>query len=180
MSTDIKTVELTLPIACRHLGNEKKAIEQRLIGMISHYVAQADGILIKWSDLIIFNDKGIIIDDQPYIFYRISFTAQVFKPVEGKSVKAKVHRLQKSYFIAKALNAFTVTVSIPDNLLDHDIIKALSIDQEIYFKFRGTSDGTYRGEIDDECLDLISGLIQQQLEMAVDDDAYAYAKDFEY
>lgn len=180
MSTDIKTVDLTLPLALRFLGDEKRAIERKLNGMLSQYFPEVDGVLIKWSDLTILNDKGLIIDDQPYVFWKVSFTAQVFKPIEGKLVKGKVHRLQKYYFIAKAMNTFTVTVSIPELLLEHDVIKTLKIDQEVYFKIKGCSEGVYRADIDEECLELIKGLIQRELDMEVDGDAYAYAKDFDY
>lgn len=180
MSTDIKTVKLTLALAPRYLGQEDKVIEQKLNGMISRYISEVDGVLIKWSDLVKLNDKGIILDDQPYVFWNIAFTAQVFKPIEGKLVKGKVHRIQKHYFIAKAMNSFTVTVSIPENHLDNDIVQNLKIEQDVYFKIKGSSEGIYRGELDDECLELTEGLVKQQEEMDVEVDAYAYAKDFEY
>lgn len=180
MTTDIKTVKLTLALPPRALGNVNKVIEQRLNGMISQYLTEVEGVLIKWSDLVKLNDHGIIIDDQPYVFWKIAFTAQVFKPIVGKLVKGVVQRIQKHYIITKAMNAFTVTVSIPETYLEHDIIKNLKIEQEVYFRIKYSSDGVYRGEIDEECLEMVDELIKQEEEMDVEGNAYAYAKDFEY
>lgn len=179
MAKDIRTVELTLAIPLRFLGDEHRAIRNKLKNLVSTYVPELDGVLVKYSDLKILSDKGLIIDEQPYIFWKVKLTAQVFKPVEGKLVKGRVHTMMKAYFIVKALNSFTATVTVPEELSDHSIVKNLMIDQEIYFKIRGCADGVYRGEIDDECLDLTKGLIKEK-DMNTEEDVYEYAKNFEY
>lgn len=178
MSSDIKTVILNIPLPPRQFGSEKRAIEGKLNDLVSQYVPEIDGILIKWSELNILSDKGNIIDDQPYIFYKVSFTAQLFIPVEGKLVKAKVHRILKTYFLAIAMTSFTVIVTIPEELREIDLIKCLFVDQDIYFKMKGSSEGVYRGEIDQECIDLIEGLIKEDQDTSAG--VYEYAKDFEY
>lgn len=176
MSTDIKTVNLTIPVAPRRLGRERNAIEDKLRTLISQYVPEADGVLINWSDLEILTDKGIIIDDQPYSFWKIRFTAHVFRPVEGKLVKATVHQIHKQFFIVKAMKSFTATVAIPEKLAEHEVVKNLVLDQEIYFRFKGSSEGAYRGELDEECIEMTTDIVTQQEE----DNVYDYAKDFEY
>lgn len=180
MSSDIKTVNLTLALPPRDSKNVRSSIEDKLTGLVSQYVPEADGVLIKWSDLNVLNDNGIIIDDQPYIFWKVTFTAQVFRPIEGKLVKGKVHQMLERYFIAKAMNSFTVTVTIPETLATHHIVKALMVNQEVYFKIKGSSEGAYRAELDDECLDLTSGLIRDEVENTEDQTAYEYANEFEY
>lgn len=180
MSADIKTVDLTLALPIRCIGDEQNAIKKKLDELISQYVPEADGVLIRWGDLHVLNDKGIILDDQPYIFWKVSFTARIFKPVEGKLVKGKIHRMLKYYFLANAMNSFTVTVTIPEILLEHDIVKNLTVDQEVYFKIKGSAEGVYRGELDQECLDLTHGLIKNELEKSAEVGEYEYAKDFEY
>lgn len=174
MASDIKTVDLTLALPLRHLGNERKAIEDKLNGLVSHFVAEADGVLLKWTDLTIINDKGIIQDDQPYVFWKVSFTAHVFKPIEGRTVQGKVHKVQKHYIIAKAMSLFTVTVSIPENLLDNKTVQNIALDNDIYFKMKSCSGDVYRGELDEECLKLTKNSINSSKEV------YDYAKDFEY
>lgn len=180
MSSDIKTVNLTVALPPRDSKNVRLSIESKLTGLISHYVPEIDGVLIKWSDLNVLNDNGIIIDDQPYTFWKVTFTAQVFKPIEGKLVKGKVHQTLKSYFIAKAMNSFTVTVTIPENLATHSIVQGLMVDQDVYFKIKGSNEGAYRGDLDEECVELTSGLIRDESENNDDRGAYDYANDFEY
>lgn len=178
MSSDIKDANLNIALPPRQSGNVRKAIEGKLQELISQYVPEIDGILIKWSDLNVLNDKGIIIDDQPYIFYKVSFRAHLFKPVEGKLVRAKVHRILKTYFLAIAMTSFTVIVSIPENFRQLDVIKSLSVDQDVYFKMKGSSEGVYRGELDENCIELIEGLVKEEQETNAG--AYDYARDFEY
>lgn len=180
MSSDIKNVDLTLAIPLRQLGDEKRAIEGKLNGLISQYLPEADGVLIKWSDLNILNDKGIILDDQPYVFWKVSFTARVFRPIEGKKVTGKIQRLLKCYFLATAMNSFTVTVSIPEPLLKDETVENLKVEQEVYFKIKGSLEGVYRGEMDEECIELTKGLINQEMETDADRGVYDYAKEFEY
>lgn len=178
MATDIKTVDLTVAVPMRFLGKEDRAIKEKLNRLKTRYVPEVDGVLIEWSDLSILNDKGILIDDQPFIFWRISFTARVFKPIVGKIIKGKIDRILQCYFIAKAMNSFTVTVTIPDVYLNHDIVKNLMLEQEVYFKIKGSSEHVYRGEVDEECLELISNQIKQDQDAK--EGEYFYAKDFEY
>lgn len=180
MSSDIKTVNLTVALPPRDTKNVRKSIEGKLTGLVSQYVPEVDGVLIKWRDLNILNDNGIIIDDQPYVFWKITFTAQVFRPIEGKLVKGKVHQMLKSYFIAKAMNSFTVTVTIPESLATHSVVEGLMVDQDVYFKVKGSSEGAYRGELDNECVELTSGLIRDELENNDERGAYDYANEFEY
>lgn len=180
MSTDIKTVDLTLALPIRYIGDEQTTIKEKLDGLKSQYVPEADGVLIRWGDLHVLNEKGIILDDQPYVFWKVSFTAQVFRPIEGKLVKGIVHKMLKYYFLAVAMDSFTVTVTIPESLLENDTVKNLTIDQQVYFKIKGSSEGVYRGELDDECLELTSGLVKQELERSGNENAYEYARDFEY
>lgn len=180
MLKDVKTVELNLALPMRYLGDEQRAIKNKLVNLVSTYVPELDGVLIKWSDLKILSDKGQIIDEQPYIFWKVQITAQVFKPVEGKVVRGKVHSMMTTYLIAKALDSFTATVSIPEEFSEHKIIKNLMIEQEVYFKIKGCSEGVYRGEIDAECLELTSGLINQDIDKSTEKDVYEYATNFEY
>lgn len=180
MSADIKTVDLTLALPIRYLGDEETAIKEKLDGLKSQYVPEADGVLIKWGDLQVLSDKGLILDDQPYVFWKVSFTAQVFRPIEGKLVKGTVHRMLRHYFLAISMDSFTVTVTIPEDLLEHDTVKSVAVGQQVYFKIKGSAEGVYRGELDEECLELTNGLMKQELEMINEEDAYAYAKDFEY
>lgn len=178
MTSDIKEVNLTLALPLRSLGNEKMAIRDKMNSLVSHYVQELDGILTKYDDLNILNDKGIIIDDQPYVFWKVSLTAHIFKLIPGKTIKGKVHEVQKCYFIAKAMNSFTVTVSIPENLANHEVVKNIMIEQVIFFKMKGCLAGVYRGELDEDCLELTRTNMEQ--EAMRESNVYDYAKDFEY
>lgn len=179
MTSDIKTVNLMLAIPMRFLGDEKRAIRNKLNNLVSQYVPEVDGVLIKWSDLNILNDNGIILDEQPYVFWKVTFTAQVFRPVEGTLVQGKVHQILKHYFLAKAMNSFTVTVSIPEAHMDHKIVQNLMVGQDVYFKIKGSSEGVYRGELSDECVELTAGLKEEQ-RIRNEANVYDYANDFEY
>lgn len=180
MSSDIQTLELTVPVPFRYLGNPKKGIEDKLNGLLSQYVAGADGILTKWADLAVLDDKGIILDDQPYSFWKISFTAYLFKPSEGKLLKGQVHKIQKLYLIVRALDSLNVTVSIPEKLLDHPVVKRIMVEKEVYFKIKGHLEGVYRGELDLECLELTETMFNQEMDEDVNKGIYDYADDFEY
>lgn len=176
MSLDILPVNLNVAIAYRHLGNERTAIKEKLNGMKSQYIPEADGILISWCDLQILNEKGIIIDDQPFVFWKINFTAKVFKPIQGKLVKGRVRQILRNYFLAQAMDSFVVTVSIPEEFVNHHVIQKLMIEQEVYFKIKGSLKGAHMGEIDEQCLELTSTTAISYNE----DEVYDYAKDFEY
>lgn len=168
---------MTVAIPPRKLGQEcRKAIEFKLNQLKSRYVPEADGVLLNWHDLVILNDKGIIIDDQPFVFWKVAFTANIFKPIEGKIIKGRVHKLLKQYFLATTMESFTVTVTICESLLDNNIVQNLMVQQEVYFRIKGYTDGVYRGELDEECLDMTNNLASQEMESKV----YDYAKDFEY
>ena len=180
MSTDIKTVNLCLAIPPRKIGSEKSAIKEKLNGLISQYIPEADGILIKWNDLDIINKNGIITDDQPYTFWKVRFIAHVFKPIEGKLIEGLVSRIFKQYFVVKTMGSFAATVTIPEALSKHPAIENLSVDQEVYFRFKGISEGAYRGELDEECAQLTWDLVERRIDGEKEQDAYEYAKDFQY
>lgn len=179
MAHDAQTITMTIPLAMRYIGQENSAIEERLNELVNQYVPELDGILIKWSDMNILSDKGIISGDQPYIFWKIVFKAQAFRPSEGKVVEGRVHRMLKNYFIGTALNSFNVTVSIPDHLLEDEVVKNLTVQQDVFFKIRGSTEGVYKGEFDEECIKLTEIRFKEETEKCAGD-VYGYAKDFEY
>lgn len=177
MSADIRTVQLTVAIPPRRLGQERrKVIEFKLNQLKSRYIPEADGVLLNWHDLVILSDKGFVIDDQPFVFWKVAFTANIFKPIEGKIIKGNVQKLLKHYFLAVTMESFTVTVTICDNLMDNITVQNLMVQQEVYFRIKGYTDGVYRGELDQECLEMTNNLVSQEMESKV----YDYAKDFEY
>lgn len=177
MKFDRKELHLTVAIAPRYQEDSRRAIERRLNGLKSKYLPDADGILLKWNRLRILNDKGIIIEDQPYTFWKIIFWAEIFKPTEGKIVKGKVTQIMKSYLLAKALDSFTVTISISESASTHPIVNNLMLEQEIYFRIKGSSEGVYRAELDEESLAKSSKIRRKDNSTK---DIYHYAKNFEY
>lgn len=176
MPPDKKRAYLTVALPPRNLNDIKNSIEGKLNGLVSHYVPEVNGILTGWNDLNVLNDNGIIIDDQPYVFFKVSFRADVFQPIEGKLVIGRVQQLLKSYFIVKVKESFTVTVTIPESLASHHIVTSMTLNQEVYLRIKGSSEGVYRGELDDECLDLTNS----QIIGRVENDDYEYAESFEY
>ena len=178
-SSNKRTVDLTVAIPPRKLGSIGRAISDHLTALKSRYVLDLKGVLLSWSNLEILSDKGIIIDDQPYTFWKVRFTAHVFEPEEGKLFKGKVHTIQKQYLIVKAMEFLTATVAIPESLLEDSVIQNLSVDQEIYFRLTYIGGEDYRGELDEECVEMTSSLVGQQMDVDVEN-IYDYAKDFEY
>lgn len=179
MVADQEWYEMTVPLALRHMGKEKSAIRERLNDLVNQYVPEIDGILIAWSDMSILSDRGIISGDQPYIFWKIKFQAQAFRPSEGKVVQGRVHRMLKNYFIGTALNSFNVTVSIPEHLQEDPVVKNLYVQQDVFFKIKGSTEGAYKGEFDEECIKLTEIRVKEEAEKSAGD-VYSYAKDFEY
>lgn len=178
-SSNEKTVDLTVAIPPRKLGSVKRAISEHLNALKSRYVPETKGVLLSWSNLNILNDNGIIMDDQPYIFWKVRFTAQVLDAEEGKLFKGKVHQIQKQYLIVKAMDFLTATVAIPESLAEESVIQNLLVDQEIYFRLTFSSRGDYRGQLDEECIELTGSLAGQQMDVDAEN-IYDYAKDFEY
>lgn len=178
-SSNKRTVDLTVAIPPRKLGSVGRAITDHLQNLKSKYVPEIGGVLIDWTELNILNEHGILVDDQPYAFWKVRFLAEIFEPVDGKLFKGKIHRIQKQYLIVKAMEFMTATVTIPDALAEDSVIQNLTVDQEIYFRltYSGTG-GDYRGDIDEECIELTSSLVSQQME--VDPENFDYGKDFEY
>lgn len=179
MSADIKTVELTIALPPRKIGQERKAIEFKLNQLKSRYVAEADGVLLNWHDLEVLNDKGIIIDDQPFVYWKITFTAHIFKPIEGKIIKGRIQTLLPKYFLAVTMGSFTATVTISDSLIDSPVVQNLKIQNEVYFRIKGYAEGVYRAELDEECLEMTNNLADQDLD-SLESKVYDYAKGFEY
>lgn len=178
-SSSKRIVDLTVAIPPRKLGSVGRAISDHLDSLKSKYVPDIGGILLAWSDLNISNDKGIIIDDQPYTFWKVKFSADIFEPEDGKLFKGVVQRIQKQYLIVRALDFLTATVAIPDSLAEDSVIQNLAVDQEIYFRLRLSLGGDYQGDIDEECIELTSNLGDQSMD-ADPENVYDYAKDFEY
>lgn len=174
---DVRTIDMTMPLALRYMGQEREGIQERLNEMINQYVHELDGILIKWSDMTI--GEGVISGDQPYTFWKVQFQAQTFKPTDGKVVQGRVHRMLKNYFIGTALDSINVTVSIPDHLINDDIVKNLTVQQDVFFKIKGSAEGSYKGEFDEECIKLTEIHLKEEAEKSAGD-VYSYAKDFEY
>jgi DNA-directed RNA polymerase subunit E'/Rpb7 len=178
-STHEKVVNLTIAIPPRKLGDIYKAINDHVDSLKSKYIPEAEGVMLNWSDLQILNDNGIIVDDQPYTFWKIKFTAHVFDPIPGKLFKGKVHKIQKQYLIVRAMEYFTASIAIPESLYNDIVIQNLVVDQEIYFRLTNTAGGDYQGSIDDECIELTGSLVGQQMEID-SENIFDYAKDFEY
>lgn len=166
-----RTIRLKLAIPLRYLGKEEQAITDKINGLVSQYLSDVDGYLIKWKNLNILDDKGTIIDDQPFVFWKISFEGHVFKPADGKVLMGKVKKITKSYLIVRALDAFSVTITIPEKFKDKPVIKAIMLESELYFKMKSLT----MGIIDEECIELSEGILTKQM-----DDVYAYADNFEY
>lgn len=178
-SSSKRTVDLTVAIPPRKLGSVGRAISDHLSNLKSKYVAELKGVLLDWSEMNILNDKGIIIDDQPYIFWKVRFLAEIFEPVEGNIYKGRINRIQKQYLIVRAMEFLTATVAIPESLIDDSVIQNLTVDQDIYFRLTFSTGGDYRGDIDEECIELTSSLVGQQMDVDAEN-IFDYAKDFEY
>lgn len=168
---NFRTIRLNLALPLRFLGREEKAITDKINSLISQYLSEIDGYLIKWRNLNILDDKGTIIDDQPYVFWRISFEGHVFKPEDGKILIGKVKKITKSYLIVRALDAFSITITIPEEFNDKPAIKTIMLESELYFKMKSLTIGM----IDEECIELSESILTKEL-----DDVYAYADNFEY
>lgn len=154
MSKDIRTICLTIPIPPRQLGDQRQAIIRRLDELKYQNLADIGGVLLSWKDLNILNDKGIVDADQPYVFWKVSFTGVVFELTDGRIVKGKIEKIVNIYFVAKALESFSITVSIPEDLVENPRCSKLAIGDDIYFRITSTADGCYRGVLDEECLRL--------------------------
>ena len=174
-----KTVNMTVAIPPRKLGSINKAINEHVASLTSKYIPEAEGVMLKSSDLQILSDSGIILDDQPYTFWKIQFTAHVFEPMPGKLFKGKIHKIQKQYLIVRALEFLTASVSIPESFYNDSVIQNLVVDQEVYFRLTSSSGGDYQGEIDEECIELTGSLVAQLMEED-NENIFDYAKDFEY
>lgn len=166
-----KTILLNLAIPLRFLGREKIAINNKLNSLVSQFIPDVDGYLIKWRNLKILDNKGQIIDDQPFVFWKVSFEGHIFEPIEGKILKGKVAKLNNSFLIVKAMESFSVSVTIPEEFKKHPVITGVMLESEIYFRMKSR----YRGLLDAECIELSEKIINKQL-----DDVYAYANEFDY
>lgn len=178
-STLEKTINLTVAIPPRKLGAVHKAINDHLDALISKYVPEAEGVMLKWSNLQILSDSGIILDDQPYTFWKIKFTAHVLEPIPGRLFKGKIHKIQKEYLIVRAMEILTATVAIPESFQNDSVIQNLVVDQEVYFRLVSSSGGDYQGAIDEECIELTCSSVDHHMEED-NENIFDYAKDFEY
>lgn len=178
MSKDIRTINLTLALAPRQLGDQKATITKKLDELKLQNVPEIGGVLLSWSDLQIINDKGIIIDDQPFVFWKVTFIGHVFAMALGKVVKGNIEKIDETYFIAKAYDAFKVTVSISEEHIENSLTKSLAMSGEVYFRMTNVIAGAYRGILDAECLSLTE---EDRKNRGTEDNFFDYAQDdFQY
>lgn len=179
MSTETKTIKLTLALAPRHIGNEQEAIKNKLKRMRLRSLPGHEGIMVESNNVQLLEQLGTILDEQPYVFWKVKFECVLFCPQIGNITKGVVQKILSGYFLAKVYESVTVTVSILDHLKDNDISKSLALGQEVYFRIKDAKEGTaITAEFDEECIDLVKNDLQNTSNYT---DVYApYSKDFQY
>lgn len=174
---DQTTIHLTVALAPRELGKHKETIESKLDDLRCHEVPEAGGILLEWKNLKIYNKKGLILDDQPFVFYNVSFSGVVFHVEIGKIMKGRIEKIVDTFMIAKALESFSITVTIAENLIDNQLTKSLAIEEDVFFRVTSISEGVYRGIFDDECFEQTE---KNRVKQDVTSSVFNYAQNFEY
>lgn len=74
-----------------------------------------DGVLIAYSNIKLRGDIGQIIDDGPYIHFKILADFVIFQPRVGLRLKAVVNKLSKDHVGLLVHNHFNVSVPLNRN-----------------------------------------------------------------
>ena len=143
-------------------------------------VFRLKGVLLYYDDLKFIGDLGRIIEDQPFIFWKVSGKFQVFYTSVGDIIRGKINkfdfklitlwndnnhhllnRFGRGFFGCIIADCINATIHQPKNPPE-DLSSYMKIDQEILFKVDKVEleNAFIQGSITDECIKLIKENIE--------------------
>ncbi|XP_076438543.1 DNA-directed RNA polymerase I subunit RPA43-like [Babylonia areolata] len=89
-----------------------EGVRQQLDAKIGFACDKFDGAVIGYSNVRLLTDKGLVIDDAPYINFRISADFIVFQPRVGARLQGVVNKIGKDHIGLVVHGHFNVSIRL--------------------------------------------------------------------
>ena len=118
VSLEIKEHIVLMP---SYIGRIDKGIFEHLNRRVLRYSQELNGVLISYSNLVILQNSGLIVDDNPQIHFDLKYSACVFQPPVGCVLQATVNRTGDGYVSCLSQNCFNIYISVNDSTGSHNV-----------------------------------------------------------
>ncbi|KAK7477176.1 hypothetical protein BaRGS_00031561 [Batillaria attramentaria] len=105
--------QISLPPSC--LGNIGQGVKQQLDSKIGLFSDEHDGALIAYSHIKLLSDKGQIIDDSPFIHFKIKADFVIFQPQISSCLKGVVNKISRDHVGIVIHQYFNASVPLVQN-----------------------------------------------------------------
>lgn len=94
------------------IGKLEKAMHTHLSGHVLQYLRTFEGALISYSQPVILQQKGVILDDGPHIQCDVRYKAFVFRPKIGRVLTGVVNNIGIDHIGCLVDNYFNAAVHV--------------------------------------------------------------------
>ncbi|XP_069132508.1 DNA-directed RNA polymerase I subunit RPA43-like [Argopecten irradians] len=118
----------------KYLGRVKTGIVEQLNSELNFSSESLDGILIAYSNIQLLQRVGQILDEQPYIHFKIQADFIVFKPVVGCLLRGVVNKVSKNHIGCLVHNRFNASLARPNQAGKGWAGQHMSVGEEFIFQ----------------------------------------------
>ncbi|GFY46071.1 s1 motif domain-containing protein [Trichonephila inaurata madagascariensis] len=126
-----KTVQLPVPLS--FVTNEITGISEILDSWKRQYVKSLHGIVVDYKNVSLTSRTGFIGINNPFIYYNVTATFDLFCPNIGDIVKGRINRISREHIGCLIQNTINVTIHLSRNS-STELSQFLSLEREILFE----------------------------------------------
>ncbi|KAF7490542.1 hypothetical protein SSS_00933 [Sarcoptes scabiei] len=157
--------ELDIGVLPQFIGREELCINKILKRKKFKYNPDLNGILIRYENMEIISDTGRIIDDSPYIFWKIRAKFHIFNVRKNQLISTKIDRICSKYIGSNYAKCIDIIIKFENDQIENEIKRLvnsgnLRVESEIIFKVKSfqPSQQYLEGLIDDEILNNLKAI----------------------
>jgi hypothetical protein len=109
VSIEVKEHIVLMP---SYIGQIQKGIWRHLNNNIMKYIPGLNGVMISYSNPVILQESGVIMDERPQIHFNVKYTACMFQPPMGCILEADITRISDGYLTCLCKGCFSIYISI--------------------------------------------------------------------
>ena len=127
---------LTLMPCC--IGKLQKAVHSHLCRHLLHYVKPLEGTLISYSEPVVVQQNGLVLDDSPHVHLDVHYKAFVFKPEIGTVLKGIVNNIGVDHVGCLVDDYFNAAVNVYKDCRDkYTLQEEVTLGDELLFTVSG-------------------------------------------
>ena len=134
-SVEVKE-HLTLMPCC--IGKLEMAVHSHLCRHVLQYVKALGGTLVAYSQPVIVQQKGLILDDSPHFHVDVKYKAFVFKPEIGTVLKGIVNNIGVDHIGCLVDDYFNASLNVYDDCAKNYVLQeGMAVGDELLFTVSG-------------------------------------------